>query len=329
MWSRSRRSARRCATTSPIRRRCAWPARRTSCRRRARSSPTPSPRRSPRRRSRKQCATSRCAAHDQIFRFTEQRRVSVSSAQAAITVRTALESINPSLARKVPTNVLSATTTISQSPSCRHARQCRQVDRHPLHPDVPDRDRIARTRDLEVQGSRARHPRQRHPARRRGRCAAVRHRRGDAGVCRSGRHQRPGARRGGRAVHRRARRPARWGRQGHDRRRPRPGTRTRSRRRRPPAPVDAGPCMVRAAPGERAVALRRWVGPRGARAARPDDPRRRRRPPDLGCRSARALRGDRRLPPRDGRARHRPHHQADPPARGRTRARRARSRGPR
>ena len=56
-------------------------------------------------------------AHDQIFRFTEEKRVSVSSAQAAVTVRTALESINPSLARKVPPNVLSATTTISQSPS--------------------------------------------------------------------------------------------------------------------------------------------------------------------------------------------------------------------
>ena len=41
-------------------------------------------------------------AHDQIFRFTEQRRVSVSSAQAAITVRTALESINPSLAGRCP-----------------------------------------------------------------------------------------------------------------------------------------------------------------------------------------------------------------------------------
>jgi hypothetical protein len=55
--------------------------------------------------------------HQQIFRFTEQKRVAVSSAQAAITVRTALESINPSLAKKVPSNVLSATTTVSQSPT--------------------------------------------------------------------------------------------------------------------------------------------------------------------------------------------------------------------
>jgi hypothetical protein len=56
-------------------------------------------------------------AHDQIFSFTQAKRVSVSSAQAAVTVRTALESINPSLAKKVPPNVLSATTTISQSPT--------------------------------------------------------------------------------------------------------------------------------------------------------------------------------------------------------------------
>jgi hypothetical protein len=56
-------------------------------------------------------------AHQQIFSFTHEKRVSVSSAQAAITVRTALESINPSLARKVPPNVLSATTTIAQSPT--------------------------------------------------------------------------------------------------------------------------------------------------------------------------------------------------------------------
>jgi hypothetical protein len=55
--------------------------------------------------------------HEQIFRFTKERRVSVSSAQAAVSVRTALESINPALARKVPPNVLSATTTISQSPT--------------------------------------------------------------------------------------------------------------------------------------------------------------------------------------------------------------------
>jgi hypothetical protein len=56
-------------------------------------------------------------AHEQIFRVTQSRRVSVSSAQAALTVRSALEAINPTLAKKLPENVLSATTTISQSPT--------------------------------------------------------------------------------------------------------------------------------------------------------------------------------------------------------------------
>jgi hypothetical protein len=56
-------------------------------------------------------------AHEQIFRVTQSERVSVSSAQAAITVRTALEAINPALAKKLPPDVLSATSTISQSPT--------------------------------------------------------------------------------------------------------------------------------------------------------------------------------------------------------------------
>ena len=54
-------------------------------------------------------------AHDQIFRITQAKRVNVSSAQAALTVRSALDAINPSLSKKLPPNVLSATTTISQS----------------------------------------------------------------------------------------------------------------------------------------------------------------------------------------------------------------------
>jgi hypothetical protein len=54
-------------------------------------------------------------AHEQIFASADARRVNVSSAQAAVTVRSALATINPSLARKVPENLLSATTTISQS----------------------------------------------------------------------------------------------------------------------------------------------------------------------------------------------------------------------
>ena len=54
-------------------------------------------------------------AHRQIFRATNTRRVSVDSAQAAVSVRTALETINPALAKKLPPNILDATTTISQS----------------------------------------------------------------------------------------------------------------------------------------------------------------------------------------------------------------------
>jgi hypothetical protein len=54
-------------------------------------------------------------AHDQVFRITQSKRVDVSSAQAALTVRAALEAANPALAKKLPDNVLSATTTISQS----------------------------------------------------------------------------------------------------------------------------------------------------------------------------------------------------------------------
>jgi hypothetical protein len=56
-------------------------------------------------------------AHEQIFRASDARRVNVDSAEAAITVRSALETINPALANKLPPNVLSATTTISQSGS--------------------------------------------------------------------------------------------------------------------------------------------------------------------------------------------------------------------
>ncbi|MFI5047937.1 MAG: hypothetical protein ACHQIG_12800, partial [Acidimicrobiia bacterium] len=54
-------------------------------------------------------------AHDQIFQITQSKRVNVSSAQAALTVRAALDAINPRLSKKLPSGVLSATTTISQS----------------------------------------------------------------------------------------------------------------------------------------------------------------------------------------------------------------------
>ena len=45
-------------------------------------------------------------AHEQIFRASGARRVNVDSAEAAITVRSALETINPALANKLPPNVL-------------------------------------------------------------------------------------------------------------------------------------------------------------------------------------------------------------------------------
>ena len=219
---------------------------RTSCRRRARSSPTPSHKRSPPRRSRKRCTTSRCGRTSRSSGFTEERRVSVSSAQAAITDAHRAREHQPEPRAQGAHQRPERDDDDLAVAGRRHARRCRQVDRPPVHPDVPDRARADRARDLEVEGSRARHPGLRHPAGG-GRCAPVRHRRGDAGVCRSGRHQRPGAGRGGRPVHRRARRPTRRGRQGHDRDRPRPRPRTRSRRRRPEAPLDAGPGMGRAA----------------------------------------------------------------------------------
>ncbi|HEX5588138.1 MAG TPA: hypothetical protein VFZ17_12580 [Acidimicrobiia bacterium] len=54
-------------------------------------------------------------AHDQIFRISTSSRANVSSAQAAVTVRAALDAINPALSKKLPANVLDATTTISQN----------------------------------------------------------------------------------------------------------------------------------------------------------------------------------------------------------------------
>ena len=54
-------------------------------------------------------------AHEQVFQARGARRVDVSSQEAAVTIRSALQTINPSLAKKLPANVLDATTTISQS----------------------------------------------------------------------------------------------------------------------------------------------------------------------------------------------------------------------
>jgi hypothetical protein len=54
-------------------------------------------------------------AHQQVFQARGARRVDVNSQEAAITIRSALQTINPRLAKKLPANVLDATTTISQS----------------------------------------------------------------------------------------------------------------------------------------------------------------------------------------------------------------------
>ena len=54
-------------------------------------------------------------AHEQVFQARGARRVDVDSQQASVTIRSALQTINPRLARKLPANVLDATTTVSQS----------------------------------------------------------------------------------------------------------------------------------------------------------------------------------------------------------------------
>ncbi len=54
-------------------------------------------------------------AHEQVFQARGARRVDVNSQEAAVTIRSALQTINPALAKKLPANVLDATTTVSQS----------------------------------------------------------------------------------------------------------------------------------------------------------------------------------------------------------------------
>jgi hypothetical protein len=54
-------------------------------------------------------------AHEQVFQARGARRVDVNSQEASVTIRSALQTINPRLAKKLPANVLDATTTISQS----------------------------------------------------------------------------------------------------------------------------------------------------------------------------------------------------------------------
>ncbi len=54
-------------------------------------------------------------AHEQVFQARGARRVDVNAQEAAVTIRSALQTINPALAKKLPANVLDATASISQS----------------------------------------------------------------------------------------------------------------------------------------------------------------------------------------------------------------------
>jgi hypothetical protein len=54
-------------------------------------------------------------AHQQVFQARGARRVDVNAQEAAVTIRSALQTINPALSKKLPANVLDATATISQS----------------------------------------------------------------------------------------------------------------------------------------------------------------------------------------------------------------------
>lgn len=54
-------------------------------------------------------------AHQQVFEAQAARRVDINAQQAATSVRSALQSINPALAKKLPANVLDASATISQN----------------------------------------------------------------------------------------------------------------------------------------------------------------------------------------------------------------------
>src|SRR6478736_7800393 len=54
-------------------------------------------------------------AHEQVFEARAAQRVDIDAQQTATSVRSALQSINPALAKKLPANVLDASATISQN----------------------------------------------------------------------------------------------------------------------------------------------------------------------------------------------------------------------
>jgi hypothetical protein len=53
--------------------------------------------------------------HAQVFQARGARRVDVNAQEAAVTIRSALQTINPSLSKKLPASVLDATASVSQS----------------------------------------------------------------------------------------------------------------------------------------------------------------------------------------------------------------------
>ena len=150
-------------------------------------------------RLRRRARTSRCSG------ASDARRVDVDSrSRPSITIRSALQTINPSLAKKLPANVLDATTTDLAESARRHrCSTVEQVDqalysrsflvgrrRCSVVAMVKARDRVQAIRD------------RRRDARGRRR-AARRRRRRDARVRRRGRRdERPAAGRRGRRVHR-------------------------------------------------------------------------------------------------------------------------------
>jgi len=54
-------------------------------------------------------------AHQQVFQARGARRVDVNAQEAAVTIRSSLQTINPALAKKLPASVLDATASVSQS----------------------------------------------------------------------------------------------------------------------------------------------------------------------------------------------------------------------
>ena len=54
-------------------------------------------------------------AHQQVFQARAARRVDLDAQQVSTSIRSALQSINPALAKKLPANVLDASASISQN----------------------------------------------------------------------------------------------------------------------------------------------------------------------------------------------------------------------